>query len=154
MEIEEDGLSDEQIKEILTKYKVVAAVGMSRDMSKPSHYVPRFLMRHGFKVIPVNPMTSEIKVGNQTLKSYSSLLEIEEEVDIVNVFRRSEDVPPVAKDALKKRPRVFWMQEGIYNREAAEMLRSEGIVAVWNRCMMKEYSRLFNVKPFVPLSRL
>lgn len=154
MEIEKDGLSDEQIKEILTKYKTVAVVGMSRDPLKPSHYVPKFLIRHGFKVIPVNPMTNEIRVGSNVLRSYPSLLAIEEEVDIVNVFRRSEDIPPVAEEALKKKPKVFWMQEGIYNKDAAEMLKKEWIIVVWNRCIMKEYSRLFNVKPFVPLSRL
>lgn len=154
MEIEKDGLSDEQIKEILTKYKTVAVVGMSRDPLKPSHYVPKFLIRHGFKVIPVNPMTNEIRVGSNVLRSYPSLLVIEEEVDIVNVFRRSEDIPPVAEEALKKKPKVFWMQEGIYNKDAAEMLKKEWIIVVWNRCIMKEYSRLFNVKPFVPLSRL
>jgi len=151
---EKDGLSDEEIRGILSKHKVVAVVGMSRDPSKPGHYVPKFLMKHGYKIIPVNPNVDEINVGNQVLKSYRSLLEIQEDVDIVDVFRRSEDVPPVAEDAIKKGVKVFWMQEGIYNKEAAEKLRKAGITVIWDRCIMKEYSRLFNVKPFVQTSKL
>ncbi|MCS7136413.1 MAG: CoA-binding protein [Nitrososphaerota archaeon] len=151
---EKDGLSDEEIKDILSKYKVIAVIGMSRDARKPGHYVPKFLMKHGYKIIPVNPNSSEINVGNQTLKSYKSLLDIQEDVDIANVFRRPEDVPPVAEDAIRKGVKVFWMQEGIYNKEAVEKLRKAGIIVVWDRCMMKEYSRLFNVKPFVPTSKL
>ncbi|PUA31403.1 MAG: hypothetical protein B9J98_06490 [Candidatus Terraquivivens tikiterensis] len=151
---EKDGLPDEEIKRILSDYKVVAVVGMSRDPTKPSHFVPRFLIKHGYRVIPVNPAANEIKVGDRVYKSYKNLLEVQEDVDIVNVFRRSEDVPPIAEDAVKKGVKVFWMQEGIYNREAAERLRVAGITVIWDRCMMKEYSRLFNVKPFAPISRL
>ncbi len=151
---ERDGLSDEEIKSILSEYNVVAVVGMSRDPRKPGHYVPKFLMKHGYKIIPVNPNSDEINVGNQTLKSYKNLLEIPEDIDIINVFRRSEDVPPVAEEAIRKGTKVFWMQEGIYNKEAVEKLRKAGIIVIWDRCMMKEYSRLFNVKPFVPTSKL
>jgi len=151
---EKDGLSDEEIRSIFSKYKVIAVVGMSRDKEKPGHYVPKFLMKYGYKIIPVNPNADEIVVGNLTLKSYKSLTDIQEDVDIVNVFRRSEDVPPVAEDAIRKGAKVFWMQEGIYNKEAVEKLRKAGITVVWDRCMMKEYSRLFNVKPFVPTSKL
>jgi predicted CoA-binding protein len=151
---EKDGLSDEEIKSILSKYKVIAVVGMSRDKEKPGHYVPKFLMKYGYKIIPVNPNADEITVGNLTLKSYKNLTDIQEDVDVVNVFRRPEDVPPVAEDAIRKGVKVFWMQEGIYNKEAVEKLRKAGIIVVWDRCMMKEYSRLFNVKPFVPTSKL
>ncbi len=151
---EKDGLSDEEIKSIFSKYKVIAVVGMSRDKEKPGHYVPKFLIKYGYKIIPVNPNADEIVVGNLTLKSYKSLTDVQEDVDIVNVFRRSEDVPPVAEDAIRKGAKVFWMQEGIYNKEAVEKLRKAGITVVWDRCMMKEYSRLFNVKPFVPTSKL
>lgn len=151
---EKDGLSDEEIRSILSKYRVIAVVGMSRDPTKPGHYVPKFLMRHGYKIIPVNPNADEITVGNQILKSHKNLLEIQEDVDIVDVFRRPEDVPPVAEEVIRKGAKVFWMQEGIYNKEAAEKLRKVGITVIWDRCMMKEYSRLFNVKPFVPTSKL
>ncbi|MEM2910656.1 MAG: CoA-binding protein [Nitrososphaerota archaeon] len=151
---EKDALSDEDIKRILSDHKVVAVVGMSRDPTKPGHFVPKFLMRHGYKIIPVNPTANEINIGNQTLKSYKNLLEIQEDVDIVNVFRRSEDVPQIVEDAIRKGVKVFWMQEGIYNKEAAEKLRKAGILVIWDRCIMKEYSRLFNVKPFAPTSKL
>ncbi|MDJ0270222.1 MAG: CoA-binding protein [Aigarchaeota archaeon] len=147
---EKDGLSDEEIKRILTEYKRIAVVGMSRDPSKPAHYVPKFLQRHGYELIPVNPTADEI-LG---LKVYKSLEEIKEPVDIVDVFRPSDQVLPVAEQALKLRPKVFWMQEGIYNKEAAELLKREGIIVVWDRCLMKEHNRLFGSKPYASISKL
>ncbi len=147
---EKDGLTDEEIKRILTEYKRIAVVGMSRDPSKPAHYVPKFLQRHGYELIPVNPTADEI-LG---LKVYKSLEEIKEPVDIVDVFRPSDQVLPVAEQALKLRPKVFWMQEGIYNKEAAELLRREGIIVVWDRCLMKEHNRLFGSKPYASISKL
>lgn len=151
---ERDGLSDEEIRDIFSRFKVIAVVGMSRDPKKPAHYVPKFLMKYGYKIIPVNPNADEINVGGQTLKSYKNLLEVQEDVDIVDVFRRPEDVLPVAEEAITKGVKVFWMQEGIYNKDAVERLRKVAITVVWDRCMMKEYSRLFNVKPLVPTSKL
>jgi len=147
---ERDGLSDQEIKRILTEYKRVAVVGMSRDPAKPAHYVPKFLKLHGYEIIPVNPTADEI-LG---LKVYKRLSDIQGQVDIVDVFRPSDQVMPVAEEALKIRPKVFWMQEGIYNREAAELLRREGIVVVWDRCMMREHNRLFGSKPYTTLSKL
>ncbi|GBC72588.1 hypothetical protein HRbin03_00419 [archaeon HR03] len=147
--MEPDGLTDEQIREILQKYRVVAVVGASREPTKPAHYVPRFLMRHGYEVIPVNPFADEI-LGQ---KVYKTLEEIPKQVEIVDVFRPSEAVYEVAESAAKILPKVFWMQEGIYNRDAAELLKSKGVTVVWNRCMMKEHNRLFNTKPYVPLGK-
>lgn len=147
--MEKDGLSDEEIKEILTKYKRVAVVGASREPVKPANYVPKFLMRHGYEIFPVNPFAEEI-LG---LKVYKSLEEVPQPVEIVDVFRPSEAVYEVALAAAKVRPKVFWMQEGIYNKDAAELLRSEGVVVVWNRCMMREHNRLFNTKPLIPLGK-
>jgi len=147
-----DGLSDEEIMKILEGHKKIAVVGFSRFPKKPSHYVPKFLIRQGYEVIPVNPNVESV-LG---LKSYKSLLEIEAPIDIVDVFRPSSDIPPIARQALsmKPRPRVFWMQEGIYSREAAEMLRENGLIVVWNRCIMKEHNRLFGSKPLIPIGRL
>jgi len=144
-EIEPDGLSDEEIERI-------AVVGFSRYPRKPAHYVPKFLIRHGYDVTPVNPNAEKI-LG---LKSYKSLEELDREVDVVNVFRPSRDMLDVAKQVfrMKFKPKVFWMQEGIYNREAAELLKRNGITVVWNRCMMKEHNRLFGSKPLVPLTKL
>lgn len=147
--MEKDGLSDEEIKEILTKYRRVAVVGASREPVKPANYVPKFLMRHGYEIFPVNPFAEEI-LG---LKVYKSLEEVPQPVEIVDVFRPSEAVYEVALAAAKIRPKVFWMQEGIYNKDAAQLLRSEGVIVVWNRCMMREHNRLFNTKPLIPLGK-
>jgi predicted CoA-binding protein len=147
MLIEEDGLSDEQLREILTKYRRVAVVGASRELTKPAHYVPRFLMRQGYEVIPVNPYADEI-LG---VRAYKSLEDVPAPVEIVDVFRPSEAVLDVAKSAVKVMPKVFWMQEGIYNREAADLLKAHGITVVWDRCMMKVHNRLFGSKPLIPL---
>lgn len=136
--IPHDKLSDQEIHDILVKSKRIAVVGMSREPEKPANFVPRYLISRGYIVIPVNPSANEI-LG---LKSYKSLLEIDTVVDIVEVFRPSNDVLSIAEQALKIRPRVFWMQEGIYNADAAKMLSSHGIKVVWNRCLMKEHVRL------------
>ena len=90
------------------------------------------------------------------LKSYKSLLELDEEVDIVDVFRPSDQVLEIAEQVLrmKFKPKVFWMQEGIYSREAAELLKKNGITVIWNRCMMREHNRLFGSKPLIPMTKL
>lgn len=147
---ERDGLSDEEIRRILSAHQRVAVVGMSKDPVKPAHYVPKFLLRHGFDVVPVNPTAEEI-LG---LKAFKSLLEVQGPVDVADVFRPSDQILPIAEQALKIKPRIFWMQEGIYNREAAEMLRKAGVTVVWNRCMMQEHNRLFGSKPLVDLGHL
>lgn len=150
MSIPPDGLSDEEIMKILEEYKVVAVVGMSKDPRKPGYYVPRFLKRHGYKIIPVNPTVDEI----MRLKSYPSLLDVPEDVEIVEVFRRPEHTPQVAEEAVKKGAKVLWLQEGIYHPEAVEIARRGGLKVVWNRCMMLEHNRLFGSKPFTSLTKL
>jgi hypothetical protein len=138
MEIPPDGLTDEEIKEILS-LKRIAVVGMSRNPSKPANYVPMYLREHGYEIFPVNPMADEI----EGMKVYKSIDEIEEQVDIVDVFRPSEDVPQVVEEAVKKGPKVIWLQEGIYNPRAVEMAKKAGVKIVWDRCMMREHARLF-----------
>ena len=132
-----DGLTDAEIREILSM-KRVAVVGMSRDPAKPAHYVPKYLLERGYEVIPVNPTADEI-LG---LRVYKSLREVPGPVDIVDVFRPSDAVPEVVREALALRPKVIWLQEGIYHPEAVEIARANGIKIVWNRCMMKEHRRL------------
>ncbi len=146
-----DGLSDDELGRILSEARRIAVVGFSRSPLKPSHYVPRFLIKQGYEVLPVNPNVESI-FG---LRSHKSLLEIEVPVDIVDVFRPSSDIPQIAEHTLSMRfkPKVFWMQEGIYSREAAEILRDNGIIVVWNRCIMKEHNRLFGTKPLIPMGR-
>jgi predicted CoA-binding protein len=137
--IEKDGLDDREIKRILT-FKNVAVVGASRDPSKQSHLVPKYLFDHGYNIVPVNPTATEI-LGK---KCYPNLSDISEQIDIVDIFRPSEAVVPVVRDAIAKNARVVWMQEGIYKKEAADEARKLGITVVWNRCIMKEHRRLFS----------
>ncbi len=132
-----DGLTDEEIREVLS-LKRIAVVGMSRDPAKPANYVPKYLMERGYEVIPVNPTADEI-LG---LKVYKSLKEVPGTVDVVDVFRPSEAVPEVVREAVSVRPKVIWLQEGIYHPEAVEIAKANGIKIVWNRCMMREHRRL------------
>lgn len=150
MSIPHDGLSDEEIKKILEGYKIIAVVGMSKDPMKPGHYVPKFLIRHGYKVIPVNPTVDEV-LG---LKSYPSLMDVPEDVEVVDVFRRPENTPEVAEEAVKKKAKVLWLQEGIYNPQAIEIAKRGGLTVVWNRCFMKEHNRLIGSKPYTTLRKL
>ena len=135
---ERDGVDDQELKELL-RLRNVAVVGASRDQSKPDHYVPKYLLDHGYNVLPANPLASEI-LG---MKSSPDLMKIDQEIDIVGIFRPSQDVLPVVRDAIRKREKVVWMQEGIWNKEAADEARKHGIKTFWNRCMMKEHVRLY-----------
>ena len=121
--------------------KNIAVVGMSKNEGKPAHFVPKYLIEHGYNVIPVNPTITEV-IGR---KSYPSIADIPDDVDVVDIFRKSEDVPPVVNDAMKKKGiKVIWMQSGIYNEEAERKAKENGIDVVFNRCMMVEHNRLFD----------
>lgn len=132
-----DAHTDEQIQKILS-LKRVAVVGMSRDSSKAAHYVPRYLSDNGYQVIPVNPSADEI-MGN---KAYDSVLDIPGDVDVVEIFRPSDQVLPFVKEAIQKRPKVIWLQEGIHDQDAEELAAGAGIRMVFNRCMLAEHRRL------------
>lgn len=147
--LEKDSHSDEEIREIL-KLRNVAVVGISRDPTKPSYYVAEYLKEHGHHIMPVNPFAQEV-LG---LKCYKNLLDIEEPIDIVDVFRPSQDVPPIIEMAIMKKPKVIWLQEGIHNPKAEEDAMRHGIDVVWNRCMMKEHVRLYGGKPRVSIGHL
>ena len=136
--MEKDDHSDDEIKQIFS-LKNVAVIGMSRYPEKAAHYVPKYLSEQGFNILPVNPMSSEIL----NKKCYSSVTEVDEPIDIVDVFRPSDQVLPVVKEAIKMKPKVIWLQEGIHNQEAEELARKEGIKVVFNRCMLAEHQRLF-----------
>ncbi len=135
--MEQDEHSDEQIRDILSLKKVVV-IGMSKHSSKAAHYVPKYLSDNGYDITPVNPTTNEIL----DKKCYNSVSEITEEIDIVDIFRPSDQVLPVIQEAIKKKPKVIWLQEGIHNSEAEELARNEGIKVVYNRCMLAEHRRL------------
>ena len=133
-----DSHSASDIRKIL-ELRNIAVVGMSNTEGKPANFVPKYLIENGFNIIPVNPTTSEV-LGR---KSYASISEIPEQVDIVDVFRRSEDVPIIVEDAInKKGVKVIWMQSGIYNEEAERRAKENGIDVVFNRCMKVEHSML------------
>jgi len=135
--MEVDDFTDDQIREILSLNKV-AVIGMSKNSSKAAHYVPRYLSKNGYDIIPVNPSTDEI-LGK---KSYDSVSDIDEQIDVVDIFRPSDQVLPFVKEAIKKKPKVIWLQEGIHNLEAEELAKSHGIKVVFNRCMLAEHQRL------------
>jgi predicted CoA-binding protein len=138
--MEKDSHSDDEIKKFYT-LKNIAVVGMSKNEGKAAHYVPKYLIDHGYNVIPVNPTAAEI-LGR---KSYPTVSSIPDKIDIVDIFRRSEDVPSVVLDALNKDGiKVIWMQEGIYSKEAEEVAKERSISTVYNRCMMAEHRRLFD----------
>ena len=126
--------SDDRIKEILQKYKKVAVEGLSSDQTRPSHGIARHLQGKGFKIIPVNPNETEIS-GEKT---YPNLSSIPERVEIVEVFRRPEHVPPIVDQAIKIGAKVVWMQEGVINHPAALKASQNGVTVVMNRCMAKE----------------
>jgi predicted CoA-binding protein len=141
-------LYQNEIKEILTKYKTVAVVGLSREPGKDSHRVSAYLKRHGFQIIPVNPFADEV-LGE---KSYKSLLdippEIQKTIEIVDIFRPSKDLPPIVEQAIKLKMmhgklEVVWMQLGIVNERAAEAAKQAGLTVVMDKCMMIEHKRLF-----------
>jgi len=135
--MEQDEYTDEQIRDILS-FKKVAVIGMSKHSSKAAHYVPKYLSDNGFDVTPVNPTANEI-LGK---KCYDSVSEINEEIEIIDIFRPSDQVLLVIQEAIKKKPKVIWLQEGIHNSEAEELARKEGIKVVYNRCMLAEHQRL------------
>ena len=136
--MERDSHSDKEIKEIFS-LKNVAVVGMSKNQDKAAHYVPKYLSENGYNIVPVNPTTDKILEK----KCYSNVGEVDEPIDIVDVFRPSDQVLPVVKEAIKIKPKVIWLQEGIHNPEAEELARKEGIKVVYNRCMLAEHQRLF-----------
>lgn len=140
-------MSEKMIKEILEKYHVIAVVGLSKEPEKDSHRVSAYLKKQGYRIIPVNPFADEV-LGE---KSYPSLLdippEIQKTIDIVDIFRKPEDVPTIMEQAIELKrkngkPFVVWMQLGIANEEAAEEGRRAGLTVIMDKCLMIEHYRL------------
>ena len=137
--MEQDSFTDDEIRKIYS-LKNIAVVGMSKNPDKAAHYVPKYLIDQGYNVIPVNPTTTEI-LGR---KCYSSLVDIPGPVDVVDVFRPSDQLMPVIEESIQIKPKVIWLQEGIHNEQAEATARKAGIqVVVFNRCMLAEHQRLF-----------
>ena len=132
-------MNDEKMmKEILLSTKTIASVGLSSNPLKASYGVVAYLQARGYRIIPVNPTATEI-LGE---KAYPDLSAIPEKVDVVQVFRRPEDVPPVVEEAIKIGAKVVWMQEGISNEEAAQAAREAGLQVVMDACMRATHQRL------------
>ncbi len=128
---------DALIDKILAETRTVAVVGLSDRPERPSHAVARYLKERGYRIIPVNPAVAEV-LGE---KAYPSLSEVPGTIDLVDVFRKSADVPPIADEAIRAGARFFWMQEGVENDEARRRLEQAGIPVVMDRCVMKELEK-------------
>ncbi len=123
-------------KEILTKYRTIAVVGMSKDPNKDAHTVPAYLKEHGYRIIPVNPTATEI-LGE---KAYPNLGTVPEPYDVVNIFRPSDQVEPIVDEAIRAgKAKVIWMQLGISNEAAAAKARAAGMHVIMDRCMRTEH---------------
>ena len=136
-------MSDEisTLRRILSENRVLAIVGLSADWYRPSYFAAKYMQEHGYRVIPVNPRYAGHKLLGETC--YASLKDIPDKVDLVDVFRKSEDVTPIAKDAIAIGARVLWQQIGVKNEEAAAAARRAGLDAVMDRCVKIEHARLF-----------
>ncbi|MDW0294046.1 MAG: CoA-binding protein [Nitrososphaeraceae archaeon] len=135
-----DNHSDNEIRKMYN-FKNIAVVGMSRDPVKAAHFVPKYMIERGYNIIPINPSANEI-LGKRT---YAKVSDIKSQVDMIDVFRPSEDVHSVVEDSVKKPGvKVIWLQEGIHNAEAEKMALDNKINVVFNRCIMAEHIRLFN----------
>lgn len=128
--------SSAEIKALLETAKTIAVVGISPKEGRPSHWISVYLMEKGYRVIGVNPGISAL-FGE---KVYKSLLDIPEPIDIVDIFRRPDAVPEIVEQAIKKKAKAIWMQEGIVHNEAAERAKKAGLMVVMNRCIYKEHA--------------
>jgi len=127
------------LRRILRECRTLAVVGLSAEWHRPSFFAAKYMQEHGYRVIPVNPKYKEI-LGE---KCYGSLHDIPDKVDLVDVFRKSADVPPIADAAIAIGARVLWQQLGVKNEAAAERVRAAGLESVMDRCVKIEHGRLF-----------
>lgn len=139
------GYSDEFLRNVLTRTKVVAVVGLSPNPVRPSYYVARYLQLKGMRVIPVNPGHAGKRVLGEEVHADLASIPADVRVDMVDIFRRSEHVPPIVEEALACLPslRTVWMQIGVHHEGAAESARAAGMDVIMDRCPKIEYQRLF-----------
>jgi len=136
--------TDQIIRRTLETCRTIGVYGMSKNPKKPAHYVPLFLLSKGYTIIPINPNAAQI-IGQ---RCYPHLRHVREKIDILQVFRPSEQVPSVMREAVARREErrdisVVWLQEGIHNTEAKRIAEEAGIVCIQDRCMQKEFKKLF-----------
>jgi len=129
----------ETLRRILASSRVLAIVGLSAEWYRPSYFAAKYMQEHGYRIIPVNPKYREI-LGE---RCYPSLADIPEKVDLVDVFRRTADVLPIARQAIEIGAKVLWQQLGVVNDEADRLAREAGLDSVMNRCVKIEHARLF-----------
>jgi predicted CoA-binding protein len=130
-------VNSDAIGEILKTYKTIAVVGLSANPERPSYGVTEYMQKAGYKIIPVNPNEREV-LGE---KSFARLEDVPEKIEIVDVFRRPEDVPPVVESAIRVGAKVIWMQLGIENAEAAEKARAAGLTVIEDACIFVEHRK-------------
>ena len=141
---------NEKIKEILSNYKTIAMVGVSKDEKKPSTIVMKYMQKYGFKVIPVNPRAKGEKILGEQV--YGKLEDIKIPIEIVNVFRPSKEAINFARDAVKIDAKVLWLQLGIRCKEAKAVVENNQIQYIENRCTKMEYQKIFlNINPAFPV---
>jgi len=133
------------LRRILRQSKTIAMVGLSANWYRPSFFAAKYLQDHGYRVIPVTPRYESV-LGE---KAWPSLLDVPEPVDVVDCFRRSEEIPALARQAIRIEAKVLWMQLGIENAEAETIARAGGLEVISNRCMKIEYARLFGGLNFI-----
>ena len=127
------------LRRILRDYRTIAVVGLSAEWHRPSYFAAKYMQQHGYRIVPVNPRYDEI-LGE---RCYKTLEEIPFPVDIVDVFRRTADVPPIAASAIAIGAKCLWQQIGVVNEEAAAKARAAGLDTVMDRCVKIEHARLF-----------
>ena len=130
-----------EIKDILSKYKTIAMIGVSMDSSKPSTIVMKYMQKYGYKVIPVNPRAKGEKILGEEV--FEKITDIKELIDIVDVFRPSKEVFPIAEDTIKIGAKVLWLQLGIKDENAKELVEKNDIEYIENKCTKMEYQKYF-----------
>ena len=130
-----------EIKDILSKYKTIAMIGVSKDLKKPSTIVMKYMQKYGFKVYPVNPKAKGQKILGEEV--FEKITDIKDTIDIVDVFRPSIEVPAIAKDTIKIGAKVLWLQLGIKSEEAKNLMKTNNIKYIENKCTKMEYQSLF-----------
>ncbi|AGL01860.1 CoA-binding protein [Desulfoscipio gibsoniae] len=130
--------TDQQVREILQNSRTIAVVGLSHKTHRDSYQVAQYMQARGYRIIPVNPRIKTV-LGET---AYPDLLSVPEKVDIVNIFRRSDQVPPIVDEALKINSGAVWMQLGIINDEAAEKCSANGVPVIMNKCIKVEHAKL------------
>lgn len=135
-EMPRENATTAEVREILKTAKTIAVVGISDKLDRDSYRVAAYLQRHGYRIVPVNPALKEV-LGEP---SYPSLREVPDKIDVVDIFRKPDAVPPIVDEAIAVGAKVVWMQDGIVHNEAADKARAAGLKVVMSKCMLREHA--------------